>query len=99
MWRAGVTNEAAYWRRRFADFVAAREREARTAAIPPLTTDIDRGQESSRHLVAIGNEWTKARFHGPFYLLPLPANDASRRPQAGCTPLSFSTFCPAGLRT
>ena len=73
--RAGVTNEAAYWRRRFADFVAAREREARTAAIPPLTTDIDRGQESSRHLVAIGNEWTKARFHGPFYLLPLPANE------------------------
>jgi riboflavin biosynthesis pyrimidine reductase len=65
----------AEWRQRFADFAAAKEREARTATIPPFVTDIDRGGRSSRSLVAVGNAWTDRLFDGRFYLSPAAADD------------------------
>jgi 5-amino-6-(5-phosphoribosylamino)uracil reductase len=55
------------WRRRFADFVDGREREARDARIPPLRTEQDLSQRAGADLLAIGNSWTRQLFDGPFY--------------------------------
>ena len=52
------------WRSRFEAFSARKAREAREAAIDRLRTEWDRdGREA-----AIGNEWSRAMFDGPFYV-------------------------------
>jgi 5-amino-6-(5-phosphoribosylamino)uracil reductase len=53
------------WRRRFAAFAVRKEHEAQTVPIPPLTTEFERRGASG--LVAIGSEWTRRLFDGPFY--------------------------------
>jgi riboflavin biosynthesis pyrimidine reductase len=71
------------WRQRFDAFVARKERAARTATISPFVTELDRGSSAGatdrsqtgtvreprvpRDLIAIGNEWTRRQFDGPFY--------------------------------
>jgi hypothetical protein len=71
------------WRRRFDAFVDRKEREARMAAIAPLVTERDPGSSEEapgrssagapreprlpRDLIAIGNDWTRRLFDGPFY--------------------------------
>jgi len=62
-----TSTSAGEWRRRFAAFVARKEHEARTAAISPLSTEIDRGVATAG-LDAIGNEWTRRAFDGSFYV-------------------------------
>jgi riboflavin biosynthesis pyrimidine reductase len=71
------------WRQRFEAFVARKEREARMATISPFVTELDRGASEGaaegsqlgavreprlpRDLIAIGNDWTRRLFGGPFY--------------------------------
>ena len=56
---------------RFEAFVARKTAEAHAAHIPPLTTEFDRGGDE---LTAIGNDWSRQLFDGPFYLSPLRDN-------------------------
>jgi len=60
------------WRARFEAFAARKTAEAETAAIAPLATDLDRGDQS---LAAIANDWTRRMFDGPFYASRAPAAD------------------------
>jgi len=62
------------WADRFARFVDRKTSDALAAALPPYRTEIDRGDTSR---LAVGNEWTRAHFDGPFYVSP---PDDSRRP-------------------
>jgi len=49
------------------EFSERKTREAVSAAIAPMTTEIDRHPSDA---VAIGNDWTRERFDGPFYASP-----------------------------
>jgi len=60
------------WRARFEAFAARKTAEAEAAAIAPLATDLDRGDES---LAVIANDWTRRMFDGPFYASRAPAAD------------------------
>ena len=51
----------------FEAFVARKTAEANAAQIAPLVTEVDLDAAS---LVAIGNDWTRRLFDGPFYLSP-----------------------------
>lgn len=55
---------------RFKQFEEKKRREAATAAISPLKTEIDR---DGGELGAIGNDWSRAMFDGPFYVSPPPS--------------------------
>ena len=68
------------WRQRFDQFAARKEREALAAAIEPLRTEIDRGNDRLR---AIGNDWSHGSFGGPFYIAP------PSRPELPSTSLVF----------
>jgi 5-amino-6-(5-phosphoribosylamino)uracil reductase len=68
------------WAGRFERYAARKEAEAREASIHPLTTDIERGGD---RLVAIGNDWSRALFDGPFYVSP------PRSPELPSTSLVF----------
>jgi len=68
------------WAGRFERYVARKEAEARTAAIDPLTTAIDRGDD---RFVAIRSQWSDSLFDGPFYVSP------PRRPELPSTSLVF----------
>jgi riboflavin biosynthesis pyrimidine reductase len=48
-------------------YAASRTREALAAAIEPFATEFDRGGAT---LPAVGNEWSRRMFDGPFYLSP-----------------------------
>ena len=61
------------WRQRFARLVERKTRAAQRARLAPYVTDFDRHDERA---VAIGNEWTRRLFDGPFYLDP--PTDATR---------------------
>ena len=61
------------WRERFDTLAAKRMEEALAASIPPYTTDYER----ARGMLAIGNDWTRNRFGGAFYLSPLPPGGTS----------------------
>jgi riboflavin biosynthesis pyrimidine reductase len=56
------------FRLRFERLVARKTAEADAAVIAPLATAVDRGGG----LIAIGNDWSRRLFDGPFYLSPLP---------------------------
>jgi riboflavin biosynthesis pyrimidine reductase len=56
---------------RFERFAARKEAEARNASLPPLRTA---GDADGEGLVAIGNDWSRAMFDGPFYVAP-PSSD------------------------
>src|SRR5438477_7252459 len=60
------------WRGRFEEFVARKERRARSATISPFTTELD---VASDEFVSIGNSWSRQLFDGPFYLSPLERRD------------------------
>ena len=60
------------WERRYSDFAARKEREAREATIAPLATDVDR---AGKNLVRVGNPWSLRMFGGPFYMSAPPAAD------------------------
>ena len=55
------------WRERFARLIERKTHAAQEASLPPYVTDFDRHDESA---VAIGNEWTRRLYDGPFYLDP-----------------------------
>jgi len=55
------------WADRFRAFVTRKEAEARAAALSPLRTEIARPDE---HAAAIGNDWSRRMFDGPFFLSP-----------------------------
>jgi len=55
----------------FAAFAARKAAEAERAAIDPFETEIDCG----RSLTAIGEEWSRRMFDGPFYLSAPPDAD------------------------
>jgi riboflavin biosynthesis pyrimidine reductase len=55
------------WRERFDAFAAKKTEDALAAPIPRYETEVDR---PGAGMDAIGNEWTRARFDGPFYLSP-----------------------------
>jgi 5-amino-6-(5-phosphoribosylamino)uracil reductase len=57
------------WRERFDSFAAKKTGAAVAAALPPYQTAFENPRED---MVAIGNDWTRARFDGPFYLSPSP---------------------------
>ena len=52
---------------RFEAYVARKEREALAATISPVKTEIDRDGDE---VAAIGNDWSRALFDGPFYVSP-----------------------------
>jgi 5-amino-6-(5-phosphoribosylamino)uracil reductase len=60
------------WAAAFAAFVARKEDEARRAVLWPFTTEIDRHDPQC---MALGSEWSKRLFDGPFYLSPPAAPD------------------------
>lgn len=55
----------------FADFAARKAREAETARIQPLRTVEDRSD--GRGFEAVGNDWSRALYDGPFWLHPAPS--------------------------
>jgi len=55
------------WRGRFAAFVARKQRAAAVANITPLVAGFDRGADGR---IAIGSDWTRRLFDGPFYVAP-----------------------------
>ena len=55
------------WREQFARLVERKTRAAHQVHLAPYVTDFDRHDESA---VAVGNEWTRRLFDGPFYLDP-----------------------------
>jgi 5-amino-6-(5-phosphoribosylamino)uracil reductase len=55
----------------FDAFVARKTAAAETAAIDPFTTERDRGGT----LTAIGNDWSRRMFDGPFYISAAPGDD------------------------
>jgi riboflavin biosynthesis pyrimidine reductase len=55
------------WRDQFARLVERKTRAAQQAHLAPYVTAFDRHDESA---VAVGNEWTRRLFDGPFYLAP-----------------------------
>ena len=59
------------WERRLRAFAARKEDEARSAALCPLVTELDRG---GRDLLWVGDSWTTALFGGPFYMSAPPAH-------------------------
>jgi riboflavin biosynthesis pyrimidine reductase len=52
-------------RLRFEAFAARKERQALAAVIDPFANEIDRGGDD---MVAIGNDWSRSMFGGPFYV-------------------------------
>src|SRR5579862_7201085 len=56
----------------FERFAERKAREATGATIPPLATETDRAPADA---MAIGNQWTRALFDGPFYASPPPSGD------------------------
>ena len=62
------------WRARFEAFAAKRAEAAVSASMPPYMTD---GEPPGEPLFAIGNDWTRSMFDGPFYVSPA---DAPERP-------------------
>jgi 5-amino-6-(5-phosphoribosylamino)uracil reductase len=87
------------WRQRFEAFVARKEREARAATISPFVSELEPGgceaaanrsqpgavrePRLPRDLIAIGNDWTRRLFDGPFYA------SARARGDLPCTNLVF----------
>lgn len=63
--------EAVTWQARFDAFAARKERAALAAELDPFATDIERPEPA---MAAIGNEWSRRLFDGPFY-----ATDAGGR--------------------
>ena len=62
------------WRERFDAFAAKKTAAALGAPIPPYQTDAEQPRDG---MLAIGNDWTRARFGGPFYVSAVPAGRAS----------------------
>jgi riboflavin biosynthesis pyrimidine reductase len=60
---------ASDWDKRFRNFVARKEEDARKATLSPFVTAEDRG---GRDFVWIGDSWTKTLFDGPFYASQAP---------------------------
>jgi len=60
------------WHRRFEQFAARKEDEAVAAAIAPFTTEVDC---AGADLVAIGNDWSRKLFDGPWYLSRAASDD------------------------
>jgi riboflavin biosynthesis pyrimidine reductase len=58
---------------RFGEFAARKVREAQAAVLTPLTTVDDRS--SGMNSVAIGNDWTRELYDGPYYLTMDPPED------------------------
>jgi riboflavin biosynthesis pyrimidine reductase len=56
------------WVERFGRLVARKEAEALAASIVPLATDVDHGRENASRYDAIGNDWSRRLFDGPFYV-------------------------------
>ena len=59
--------DAESWRERFAEFAAKKTHAAVAAALPAYTTEREQPIDD---MLAIGNEWTRRLFEGPFYLSP-----------------------------
>jgi 5-amino-6-(5-phosphoribosylamino)uracil reductase len=59
------------WHRRFEQFAARKEAEAVAADIAPFATELEC---AGADLVAIGNDWSRTHFDGPWYL-SRPASD------------------------
>src|SRR5438093_11499969 len=55
------------WEQRFKQLEQKKQREAITATISRFTTEIDRDGDE---VAAIGNDWSRALFDGPFYGSP-----------------------------
>jgi 5-amino-6-(5-phosphoribosylamino)uracil reductase len=68
------------WNERFRRFEERKTREALTAKISPFTPEID---DDGTGLAAIGNDWTRKLFDGPFYVSP------PRSPELPSTNLVF----------
>jgi len=64
------------WPQRFADFVARKEAEACAAVLSPFRTEV---LHADPELVAIGDDWSRALFDGPFFVSrpPSPALPAT----------------------
>ena len=60
------------WTGRFDAFAERKTSAAASAAIAPLTTDVE---HASSNLAAIGNAWSRTLFDGSFYLSPPPSAD------------------------
>jgi riboflavin biosynthesis pyrimidine reductase len=60
------------WLERFRQLADRKQREAVSAAISPFTTEIDRDGDG---VAAIGNDWSRALFDGPFYVSPPQSAD------------------------
>ena len=61
--------------RRFELLAARKDAEARMAMIAPLATDVDAGGRVADRYDAIGNEWSRRLFDGPFYVARPDAAD------------------------
>jgi riboflavin biosynthesis pyrimidine reductase len=68
------------WNLRFRRFEEGKTLQAITAKITPFITDVDRGADGR---IAIGNDWTRRLFDGPFYVAP------PRSPDLPATSLVF----------
>ena len=66
--------DAQAWRARFDRFADKQMRAALEASIAPYETD---REEPAERMPALGNDWTRARFDGWFYLSPLVSARAS----------------------
>ena len=66
--------DAQVWRARFDRFADTRTRAALEASIAPYETD---REEPGERMPALGNDRTRARFDGWFYLSPLVSARAS----------------------
>jgi riboflavin biosynthesis pyrimidine reductase len=60
------------WLARFEEFAARKERAATAAELAPFSTEIDKPEPT---MVAIGNEWSRRLFDGPFYASNGAADD------------------------
>ena len=59
------------WRERFHQLVAEKTQAAKTARLPPYSTELDTPGPDD---VAIGTDWTRRLFDGPFYLVAPPSH-------------------------
>jgi riboflavin biosynthesis pyrimidine reductase len=60
------------WNERFKQFERRKQREAIDAMLSPLESEFERDDQKFR---AIGNDWSRALFDGPFYVSPPPSSE------------------------
>jgi 5-amino-6-(5-phosphoribosylamino)uracil reductase len=62
---SGLAGDVRAWQRRFDAFAAQKSEAARAASLPPYEAELE---QPCDRMAAVGNDWTRTVFDGPFYL-------------------------------